>query len=126
LREIGRVPKLAQDRIRRGPVAALLVLFGLFASSGAIAGAGPNIRDTLARPGAARPGAAASTVRSYDPALAADETGQDPTSWIPPVRPRLVLETLFAGRSRPFAAAPFPAPEQDAPSSYRARAPPSA
>lgn len=123
-REIGRVPKLAQDNIRRGPIAALLVLLSLFASSGAIAGAAPNGRDTVTRPGSARPGAAASTIRSADDLLA-DEAG-DTASFVPPPPPRIVAEPLFAGPAQTIAPAAFSAPRAGAASPYRARAPPAA
>jgi hypothetical protein len=119
------VPKLAQDSIKRGPVAAFLVLFGLFASSGSIAGAAPNARDTLAR-GSARPDAAA-TIRSADPCLVSDEAGrQDPDSFLPPPRPRIVVEALSAAPAQRIACNSSPAPRKVAASPYRARAPPSA
>ncbi|PSJ40599.1 hypothetical protein [Allosphingosinicella deserti] len=116
------MPKGARDSVRKGPLAALLVLFGLFASAGAIAGGTPTARETAARPGAARPGAAAATLCTADDGLP-DEAG---SAFLSPPRPRIVVTPLSARPAAQAAPAPVAAPRQRAASPYRARAPPSA
>ena len=121
------MPKPAQDRVRRGPFAALLILLGLFLTSGPSAAAGFDLRAPTSRLGSSRPGAAAALLPSGARNPLDDEAsgaGAGPT--LLPFRPVVVTERL-AGRpsaeagSEASAAAPRPPS-----ASYRARAPPAA
>jgi hypothetical protein len=118
------VPMTAQDRVRRGPLAALLILLGLFLTSGATF-AGYDLRAPASRLGPSRQGASAALLppatrnplddeasgAGADPALAASE-------------PAIVTERL---RARPVAEVPplaRSAVPQPGSAPYRARAPP--
>lgn len=119
------MPTTAQDRVRRGPFGALLILLSLLLSSGTAAAAGNDLRGPLARLGPSRSGAATAVLPSGTRNPLDDEatdSGAGPA--LPSTDPRLVTERLGA---RPLAAAPSAdsaALPRPAYSSYRARAPP--
>jgi hypothetical protein len=119
------VPTRAQDRVSRGPLAALLVLLSLFLSAGTAAAAGDDIRAPAARLGSSRHGTATALLPPGTRNPLDDETsdaGGDPP--LLPSGPGIVTERLWA---RPAAEAPsvtaaeIPRPPN---ASYRARAPP--
>jgi hypothetical protein len=125
LGEKHKVPSTAQDRDRRGPLAALLILLSLFLAAETAAAASYDVRPPAARLGSSRPGPSAAllppgTRNSLDDEIAG--AGGDP-SLLPPA-PGIVTERLWA---RPLAEAPSEtqgAVERPPSASYRARAPP--
>jgi hypothetical protein len=113
----------AQDRIRRGPFAALLILLSLVLGSAGAAATGNDVRGHAARPASSRHAAAAllpsATRNTLD-----DEAPREGVGSLPPSAPGIVTETLWA---RPLAEAPAAAWDEvpePASASYRARAPP--
>lgn len=117
------MPITAQDRVRRGPLAALLILLSLLLAPGTAA-AGPDLR-TPARLGPSRHGPASAVVPSGIRSSLDDERqGAGVGASVPPTAPGIVTERLPA---RPLAegrsAASDPVP-QPAVAAYRARAPP--
>jgi hypothetical protein len=121
------VPMTAQDRVRRGPFGALLILLSLFLSSGAAAAAGNDLHEPLARLAPSRHGAATAVLPSGTRNPLDDEatdSGGGPA--VPASGAGLVTERLWA---RPLADAPSgdrAALPRPASASYRARAPPAA
>jgi hypothetical protein len=118
------VPTTAQDRVRRGPFGALLILLSLLLSSGGAAAANDPC-EPLARLGSSRHGAATAFLPSGSRNSLDDEaidTGGG--SAVPPSAPGLVTERLWA---RPLtdgpAGRPVALPRPTSPSN-RARAPP--
>jgi hypothetical protein len=121
------VPTTAQDRVRRGPFAALLILLSLLLSSGVDSAAGSGLRDPLARLAPSRNGAGTALLLSATRNPLDDETtGPEGGPFLAPSEPIPVTDLLWA---RPVAGAeardrlsgPKPAT-----ASYRARAPPAA
>ena len=116
---------MAQVRVRRVPVRALLILLGLFLSSGAAASAASELREPLARLGPSRQAAATALVPSGSRNSLDDEAlGAGGNSSLLPSGPGLVTHVLWA---RPLAQAPvgrFVRLQQPAKAAYRARAPP--
>jgi hypothetical protein len=125
-REKLKVPTTAQDQVRTGPLAALLILLSLFLAAGSGA-AGDDLRAPAARLGAGRHVSSTALLPAGARNPSDDEmsgTGADPSLLPPP--PGIVTERLSA---RPAAepAAAEPGSIRRAPSaSYRARAPPAA
>src|SRR5687768_4765301 len=113
----------AQDRIRRGPFAALLILLSLVLGSAGAAAAGHDVRGPAARPGSSRHAAAAllpsATRNTLD-----DEVRRDGTGSLPPSAPGIVTETLWARPPAKAASAAWSAVPGPAGAPYRARAPP--
>lgn len=119
------MPMPAQDRIIRGPFAALLILLGLLLGSANAAAAGGDLRGPGARPGSSRYGAAAALLPSGTRNALDDEApGEGTGPALPPSAPGIVTQALWA---RPAAEAPSAqasARPRPAGGSYRARAPP--
>jgi hypothetical protein len=120
------VPTPAQDRVRRGPLAALLILLGLVLASGTAAAAGFDL-STASRLGPSRPGQATALLppATRNPL---DEEESDPATGPSPLpsAPGVVTERLGA-RPRPETPSPVQAAVPHPPgASYRARAPPAA
>ncbi len=117
------MPTTAQDRIRRGPLAALLILLSLFATSGT-ATAGSDLRSP-ARLGTSRHGPATAVLPSGTRNSSDDEPlGSPAGASVPPSAPDIVTERLW---TRPRAETPIAepaAPPRPRRSAYRARAPP--
>jgi len=118
------VPTPAQDRIHKGPFAALLILLSLVLSSGAAA-AGSDLRGSAARLGPSRYGAATALLPSGARNPLDDEAkGTGAGAAVPPAAPGLVTHRLWA---RPLAQGPSGGPvalPKPANAPYRARAPP--
>ena len=119
------MPTPAQDRARRGPFAALLILLSLLLGSANAAAAGGDIRAPASRLGSSRQGSATALLPAgtRDP-LDDEASGGAPGPSLLPDRPRIVTERLAA---RPSAEAPSPSQNilaEPAGSPYRARAPP--
>ena len=118
------MPTTAQDRVRRGPFAALLILLSLFLGS-ATAAAGTDLRGPSTRLGSSRHSPAAALLPSPARSSLEDEasdSGSGPS--LRPSAPGIVTEGLPArprAGFRPAAQASIPQP---ASASYRARAPP--
>ena len=118
------MPTTAQDRVSRGPLAALLILLSLFLSAGTAA-ASDDIRAPAARLGSSRHGASTALLPPGTRDPLDDElpgAGADP-SLLPPA-PGIVTERLWArplAGARPRERGPAPRPPS---ASYRARAPP--
>ena len=121
------MPKPAQDRMQRGPLAALLILFGLFLGSGTanatLAGiAAPAARAAPGRQGSA-PDLVPSAARAATGKAMASGAGGPP---LPAAGPEVVTQALWTGqRAAPTSALPVPRPQPGA-RFYRARAPPAA
>lgn len=119
------MPTSAQDRVRRGPFAALLILLSLLLGSANAAAAGSDIQAPASRLGSSRQGNATALLPPGARNPLDDETsggGTGPT--LLPSTPGIVTERLAA---RPLAEAPprAPAAVPGPPSAaYRARAPP--
>jgi hypothetical protein len=113
----------AQDRMQRGPLAALLILLGLFLGSGPAAATTSGFAAPAAR--AERQGAAAAYLGSASRSTLDDEkVGAGPL--VLPSHPRLVTDRLWTRQGAGF---PVPAADQPPRPSlllYRARAPPAA
>ena len=116
------MPSAAQDRVRRGPLAALLILFGLLLSSGPAA-AGSGLREPAVRLGPARQ-AASTAILPPGTRNPLDDEASGAGAFLPPSATGIVTAFLW---SRPAAEAPsgaFAALPEPARASYRARAPP--
>ena len=118
------MPTTAQDRVRRGPFGALLILLSLFLSSGGAA-ASSDLHESLARLAPSRHGAATALLPSGTRNPLDDEAlGTGGGSAVPASAPGLVTELLW---TRPLADRPsggriaLPPPTN---ASNRARAPP--
>lgn len=121
------MPTRAQDRIGRGPFAALLILLSLLLGSGSAAAAGFDIRQSAPRLGPSRGSAAVALLPSEIRNIAGDDVSAAGSgASLPPSAPGLVTRSLWA---RPAAE---PGPRDQSPraraanASYRARAPPAA
>jgi hypothetical protein len=121
------VPMTAQDRVRRVPLGALLLLLSLFLGSAAAASAGGDLREPLARLGSSRQGTATALLQSGNRNSSDDEAlGTGDGCSVPPSGPGVVTRLLWArplaepssGRSFAHARPTY--------ASYRARAPPAA
>jgi hypothetical protein len=119
------VPTTAQDRDRRGPFAALLILLSLLLGAGTAAATGYDVQPPAARLGSTRHGATTALLPPGTRNPLDDEAsgpGADPS--LLPSTPGIVTERLWA---RPRAEAPSEewAEVPQLPSaSYRPRAPP--
>lgn len=116
------MPNTAQDRVRKGPFAALLILLSLMLGS-ATAAAGADLRGPSTRLGSSRQGPVTALLPS--PARSSpDDEAPSPGPSLLPSAPRIVTERLA---ERPSAEAPPPVlsgAARPAGASYRARAPP--
>lgn len=119
------MPTAAQDRVRKVPLAALLILLSLVLGSANAAAAGSDLREAASRLGSTRQGAAAAllppTTRNL---LDDDEAGAGAGPWVLPSTPGIVSERLPArpaAEAVPQSRSEIPAPARAA---YRARAPP--
>lgn len=120
------MPGSAQDRVRRGPLAALLILLSLILSAGPAAATSSDIRSS-ARLGASRPGTSTAILLPGTRNSLEDEApGSGGGTSVPPPRPAIITEYLWA---RPAAldatASRFALPPPTS-SAYHARAPPAA
>ena len=119
------MPMTAQVRVRRVPIRALLILLGLFLSSGTAASASSELREPLARLGPSRQGPATALLPSGNRDSLEDEAlGTGGSSSLPPGGLGVVTRLLWA---RPLADAPlvrFALLQQATNAAYRARAPP--
>ena len=118
------MPKPAQDKMTRGPFAALLILFSLLLSSGTAAAASGN-PSSAARLSAGRQGATAAILQSsvrFTDEEAADGEGD----WPPllPHRPDVLTVRLWLVPAAGASAASTAHLPRTATASYRARAPP--
>jgi hypothetical protein len=119
------VPTAAQDRVRTGPLAALLIFLSLFLAAGTSAAAGDDLRAPAARLGSGRHAASNALLPTGARNPSDDEssgTGADPS--LLPSPPAIVTERLPArppAESRSEAPGAVPRPPA---ASYRARAPP--
>lgn len=120
-----RVPIPAQDRVRRGPLAALLIFLSLFLASGTAAATGGDLRGPASRLGSSRQGAATALLPSGTRNTVEDEASADGPGPAPlPSVPAVVTGPVWArpsadGLSAASVEVPYPAS-----ASYRARAPP--
>ena len=118
------MPSPAQDRDRRGPLAALLILLSLFLTSGTAA-AGYDVQDPASRLGSGRQGTATALLPPGIRNPLDDETSNGESGpTLLPSGPGIVTERLWA---RPLAGAPslaFGEVPRPSSASYRARAPP--
>lgn len=117
------MPTPAQDRMRRGPLAALLILLSLVLGSASSA-AGSDLRGPAARPGSSRQASAALLPSATRNNLDDDASGEGADSSLPPSAPGIVTQALWA---RPLPEAPSAtskAVPRPAHAAYRARAPP--
>ena len=121
------MPKTAQDRMQRGPIAALLILFGLFLGSGPATANVAGVAAPAARTVVGRQGLAAALSHPASRSTLHDESSDGAGG--PPVlaaRPDVVTQALSIGQSdRTPAALPVLLPQPGA-RFYRARAPPAA
>ena len=119
------MPMTAQVWVRRVPVRALLILLGLFLSSGAAASAASELREPLARLGPSRQGPVTALLPSGNRNSLDDEAlGTGGSASLPPGGPGVFTRLLSA---RPLADAPlvrFVLLQQPTGAAYRARAPP--
>lgn len=119
------MPMTAHVRVRRVPIRALLILLGLFLSSGAAASASGELREPLARLGPSRQGPAAALLPSGNRNSLDDEApGTGGSASLPAGGPAIVTRLLWA---RPLADAPlvrFALLRRATNAAYRARAPP--
>jgi hypothetical protein len=119
------VPNPAQDRIGRGPFAALLILLSLLLGSANAAAAHGDIQAPASRLGPSRQGSAAALLPSGTRNPLDDEmTGGGGGPCLLPSAPGIVTERLPArprSEAAPGVRTPAPRP---AGACYRARAPP--
>ena len=119
------MPTPAQDRLKRGPLAALLILLSLMLGSASAAAGGGALNGPAARPGSARHGAATALLPSGTRNALDDEAaGEGPGSALPPAAPEIVTKALWARPAGEAASAAWSAIPRPAAASYRARAPP--
>lgn len=117
------MPGTAQDRIRRAPSAALLILLSLFLNAATSAAAGTGIRQPTPRVGSTRAVAPAAILPSALRSVLDEQGGTGAGSLLPPP-PGIVTEALPtrpAAEARRAAGPQVPQPNKAA---YRARAPP--
>jgi len=118
------VPTAAQDRGRRGPLAALLILLSLVLGSATAAG-GADLRGPSARLGSSRHVPAAAVLPAGARSAVDEEiAGSAAGSSVPPTAPGIVTERLRARPAAGFRPGAEAAVAGPASASYRARAPP--
>lgn len=112
-------------RVRRGPLAALLIFLSLFLGSGTAAAGGAEIRGTAARLSPSRAGAPSAVILPGARTQLDDEAaGAEGGSPLPPRPPAIVTKSLWARPPHsPGGGSPSLLP-QAAKAAYRARAPP--
>lgn len=119
------MPTTAQDRVRRGPFAALLILLSLLLGSANAAAAGTDLRGPASRLGSSRHGATAALLPAGTRNPLEDEASAGGTGpALSPSRPGIITERLWARPSAETRSQPQDAFPQSAGASYRARAPP--
>ena len=119
------MPGTAQDRVRRGPLAALLILLSLVLAAGTAAAGSSSIESAAARLGTSRHGTATALLPPGTRNTLDDEApGLDTGPSIPPSAPGIVTEILWAGPRGGTSSGARPAAPRPAGASYRARAPP--
>lgn len=119
------MPTTAQDRVGRGPLAALLIFLSLFLAAGTAAAAGADPRIPAARPGPSRHGTAAALLPPATRNALDDEAygaGDGPA--VLASAPSIVTERLWARPPAEARSGATPAAPRPAAASYRARAPP--
>jgi hypothetical protein len=115
----------AQDRDRRGPFAALLILLSLVLGSASAAAAGSGTTGSATRLGSSRHIVAAALLPAGTRNPLEDEAssaGAGPS--VLPSAPAIVTETLWATPWAEAPAAPAADVQRPTSASYRARAPP--
>jgi hypothetical protein len=118
------VPTTAQDRVRRGPLAALLILLSLVLTSGTAA-AGYDSGGAASRLGSSRQGTTTALLPPGTRNPLDDEApGGGPGPLLLPSEPGIVTETLPATPRSAAGSNARPSIAQPATPSYRARAPP--
>jgi hypothetical protein len=118
------VPTTAQDRVRRGPLAALLILLGLLLTAGTASAASDDLRAPAARLGSSRNGSSTALLPpgARDPLDELAGAGGDPS--LLACTPGIVTEPLPA-RPGSEAESGLPGSLPRSPTaSYQARAPP--
>jgi len=120
-----KVPTPAQDRVRRGPFAALLILLSLVLGPAAAA-AGGDYRGPAPRLGSGRHTVATALVPSTARNPLDDEASGGGDPFVLPPRPSVVTEPLQPRPGAGFAPRAGSATPPSAVASYWARAPPAA
>jgi len=116
---------MAQDRVSRGPLAALLILLSLFLASGTAAAGNSQDFRAPARLGPSRHAAASAIVPSGTRNPLDDEPyGAGTDSAVPPSVPGAVTRRLWTRPSTEGPSAASAAIPRPPSASYRARAPP--
>ena len=113
-----------EDRDRRAPLAALLILVGLLLGAGSVTNAQASLRDPGARL-AQSSKAAAHVLPGGRAILSAEDARPEPQPFLPPSLPAIVSD-LSAAAALQQRAAPSLTPDNAPPAGYRARAPPAA
>ena len=122
------MPMRAHVGVRRMPLRALLILLGLFLTSGAAASAaGSELREPLARLGPTRQGATTALLPSGNRNSLDDEAvGTGGSSSLPQSGPGVITRLLGSWPLAEASSSRFLGLPQPAKAAYRARAPPSA
>jgi hypothetical protein len=120
------VPKAAQDRIVRGPFAALLILLSLLVGSGTAAAAGFDLRQSAPRLGPSRQTASVGLLPVVRNSPDEDSCAGASAGSVPPTAPGLVTRGLWTRPAAGHATVREAAPAKRSNASYRARAPPAA
>ena len=117
----------AQDRVRRGPLAALLILLSLVLAAGTAAATGGSIESAAARLGSSRHGTATALLPPGTRNALDDEApGLDTGPSNAPSTPGIVTKRLWARPAAGTSSGAGPAAPRPASAAYRARAPPAA
>jgi hypothetical protein len=119
------VPTAAQDRVRRGPFAALLILLSLLLGSAGASAAGNDPRGPASRLGSSRQGTATALLPATARNPVEDETpgaGTGPS--LPASAPYIPAERLWARPRADFPSSQLGALPGVPGAPYRARAPP--
>lgn len=119
------MPAPAQDRVKRGPLAALLLLLSLVLGPAAAA-AGGDLRGAAPRLGTGRHTVVTALAPSNPRNPLDDEAVGDGDPFALPPVPRIVTEPHSSRPVAGFAGQPTAAAPRPATPAYRARAPPAA
>lgn len=112
--------------MRRGPVAALLILLSLIAGSGSVAGAGSALRDPLTRLASARTAAGTGIVLARPRDGGSETTDPDAAPSLLPPGPCILVERLAPTPLRLVGTKATANLPTISAAPYRARAPPAA